>query len=128
MKTVIASTFAILVGFTVPSGALAQSPSLVTSPPRTMTPAPIPPPTQMQTKPQPQPAYFPTSDQITGVWQGCGPANNAGNFDEFNSAHPRVRIVQVFIDASIPCKSPGAHTYVIVFQGAQAPARRAKAR
>lgn len=62
-------------------------------------------------------SFFPSSDQETGVWQGCGPAQDQGALEEFSRAHPRVRIVQVFIDASLPCKAQGAHTFVIVYQG-----------
>lgn len=66
----------------------------------------------------PQSSFFPSTDQQTGVWQGCGPARDAGTLDEFNRDHPRARIVQVFIDAGIPCRSPGAHAFVIVYQDA----------
>lgn len=62
-------------------------------------------------------SFFPATDQETGVWQGCGPSQDEGVLEDFNRAHPRVRIVQVFIDAGIPCKAAGAHTFVIVYQG-----------
>ena len=61
-------------------------------------------------------SFFPAVDQQTGVWQGCGPARDDGMLEDFNHAHPRARIVQVFIDASIPCKAPGSHAFVIVYQ------------
>jgi hypothetical protein len=63
-----------------------------------------------------QSSFFPASDQETGVWQGCGPAQDQGLLEDFNKDHARVRIVQVFIDASIPCKAPGSHAFVIVYQ------------
>ncbi|MBV8602085.1 MAG: hypothetical protein JO359_11030 [Candidatus Eremiobacteraeota bacterium] len=63
-------------------------------------------------------SFFPAVDQTTGVWQGCGPPSNEGAFVDFNTEHPRVRIVQVFIDASIPCKAPGSHAYIVVYQAA----------
>ena len=69
-------------------------------------------------------AYFPAQDQTTGVWQGCGPAGNQGLLGDFNTGHARVRIVQVFIDASINCPGAGAHAYVIVYQAAPAPTIR----
>lgn len=69
-------------------------------------------------------SYFP-SGQITGVWQGCGPSQSMGRIEDFNSDHPRARIVQVFIDASVPCKSPTAHTFVIVYQEPAPVLRRA---
>lgn len=65
---------------------------------------------------QPPSSFFPNADQQTGVWQGCGPAGSQGNLEDFSHAHPRARIVQVFIDASIPCKASGAHTFLIVYQ------------
>ncbi|MGA3037978.1 MAG: hypothetical protein ABSE64_10915 [Vulcanimicrobiaceae bacterium] len=77
--------------------------------------------------PQPQAppvAYFPTG-QITGVWQGCGPSQSMGTIEEFNTDHPRARIVQVFVDASVPCKTPTAHTFVIVYQEPAPMIRRA---
>ena len=86
----------------------AQSTAPSTSAPSTAAPAPAPAP----------PAFFPPVDQTTGVWQGCGPANNQGNLVDFNTEHPRARIVQVFIDASIPCKAPGSHAYIVVYQTA----------
>ena len=39
-----------------------------------------------------------------------------GTIEDFNSDHPHARIVQVFVDASVPCKTPTAHTFVIVYQ------------
>ena len=69
-------------------------------------------------------SFFPSVDQETGVWQGCGPAQDGGALEDFNRAHPRVRIVQVFIDASIPCKAAGAHTFVIVYQAESRIVRR----
>src|SRR5579872_5404716 len=63
-----------------------------------------------------QSSFFPATDQVTGVWQGCGPARDNGTLDDFNRDHPRARIVQVFIDASIPCHTTGAHAFVIVYQ------------
>ncbi|MGH7683706.1 MAG: hypothetical protein ACREMT_05130, partial [Vulcanimicrobiaceae bacterium] len=63
-----------------------------------------------------QSSFFPTNDQETGVWQGCGPAQDQGLLEDFNRAHPRSRIVQVFIDASVPCKAAGSHAFVIVYQ------------
>jgi hypothetical protein len=90
------------------------------------SPSPLPSPPLIAPRhviidnPQPQsqaPAasYFP-SGQITGVWQGCGPSQSMGTVEDFNSDHPRARIVQVFVDASVPCKTPTAHTFVIVYQ------------
>jgi hypothetical protein len=70
-----------------------------------------------------QTSFFPNVDQQTGVWQGCGPPKNGGNFEDFNHTHPRARIVQVFIDASVACKD-GAHTYLIVYQDAVSVVRR----
>jgi hypothetical protein len=69
-------------------------------------------------------SYFP-SGQITGVWQGCGPSQSMGTIEDFNSDHPRARIVQVFVDASVPCKTPTAHTFVIVYQEPAPVVRRA---
>jgi hypothetical protein len=74
--------------------------------------------------PAPPAGYFPPA-QITGVWQGCGPSQSMGTIEEFNSDHPRARIVQVFIDASVPCKTPTAHTFVIVYQEPAPLTRRA---
>ena len=96
-------------------------------------PSPLPSPPLLAPRhviidnPQPQapPAsYFP-SGQLTGVWQGCGPSQSMGLIADFNSDHPRARIVQVFIDASVPCKSPTAHTFVIVYQEPAPVMRRA---
>jgi hypothetical protein len=70
--------------------------------------------------------YFPNEDQTTGVWQGCGPTGNNGNMEAFNLEHPRARIVQVFVDASLTC---GVKTYgfVIVYQNARVrPSRKAR--
>ena len=88
------------------AAALAQTPS----------PSPLPP-TRVIVE-NPQSSFFPATDQETGVWQGCGPARDEGTLDDFNRAHPRARIVQVFIDASIACHSPGGHAFVIVYQDA----------
>ncbi|MGH7715001.1 MAG: hypothetical protein ACREML_03285, partial [Vulcanimicrobiaceae bacterium] len=94
------------------SGAEPSPPSPLPSPPL------VAPRHVIIDNPQPQaPAasYFPPG-QITGVWQGCGPSQSMGSIEDFNSDHPRARIVQVFIDASVPCKSPSQHTFVIVYQ------------
>ena len=88
--------------------ALAQTPS----------PAPTPLAPARVIVENPQSSFFPPADQETGVWQGCGPARDEGTLDDFNRDHPRARIVQVFIDASIPCRATGAHAFVIVYQDA----------
>ena len=80
------------------------------------SPQPAPSPSRVYIVNPPQSSFFPTTDQETGVWQGCGPAQDQGMLEDFNRAHPRSRIVQVFIDASIPCKATGSHAFVIVFQ------------
>ena len=104
-------------GFLFVAGATsaAQSPAAVPTPPL-MAPARVIVENQ-------QNSFFPPGDQQTGVWQGCGPPKNGGNFDDFNHEHPHARIVQVFIDASLPCKD-GAHTYLIVYQDAAILVRR----
>jgi hypothetical protein len=90
------------------------------------TPQPAPSPSHVYVVNPPQSSFFP-SDQETGVWQGCGPARDEGLLADFNREHPRSRIVQVFIDASIPCKAAGAHTFVIIYQEqAQAYRRRVR--
>jgi hypothetical protein len=98
----------------------AESPSPLPSPPLK------PPRHVIVDNPQlPQPAaFFPTAGQATGVWQGCGPSQSMGLLEDFNTDHPRARIVQVFIDASVPCKSPSAHTFLIVYQEPAATTRR----
>lgn len=101
------------------SGAESSPPSPLPSPPL------VAPRHVIIDNPQPHaPAasYFP-SGQITGVWQGCGPSQSMGLIEDFNSDHPRARIVQVFIDASIPCKQ-NAHAFVIVYQEPPALVRR----
>ncbi|HEY1728810.1 MAG TPA: hypothetical protein VGG22_10585 [Candidatus Baltobacteraceae bacterium] len=100
---------------------VAESPSPLPSPPL------LAPRHVIIDNPRPQTpaaAYFPTG-QITGVWQGCGPSQSMGTIEDFNSDHPRARIVQVFIDASVPCKTPTAHTFVIVYQEPAPVIRRA---
>jgi len=102
------------------SASAAESPSPLPSPPL------LAPRHVIIDNPQAAPAaaaYFPTG-QITGVWQGCGPSQSMGTIEDFNSDHPRARIVQVFIDASVPCKTPTAHTFVIVYQEPAAVVRR----
>jgi hypothetical protein len=84
--------------------------------PTASPPQPAPSPSRVYIVNPPQSTFFPTADQETGVWQGCGPAQDQGLLEDFNKEHPRSRIVQVFIDASVPCKAPGAHTFVIVYQ------------
>lgn len=92
------------------------------------TPTPLPsppllPPRHVIVENQ-QSSFFPTVDQETGVWQGCGPAHDQGALVDFNREHPRARIVQVFIDASIPCQTPGTHAFVVVYQDAAQITRR----
>lgn len=89
--------------------AAAQTPTALPSPP-------LVPPRRVIIENPPQSSFFPNVDQQTGVWQGCGPAQSQGVLEDFSHEHPRARIVQVFIDASIPCKASGAHTFLIVFQ------------
>lgn len=88
------------------------------------SPQPVPSPSRVYIVNPPQNSFFPAVDQATGVWQGCGPAQDQGMLEDFNRAHPRSRIVQVFIDASIPCKAAGSHAFVIVYQEQAQPARR----
>jgi hypothetical protein len=80
------------------------------------SPQPMPSPSRVYIMNPPQGSFFPAVDQETGVWQGCGPAQDQGLLEDFSRAHPRSRVVQVFIDASIPCKAAGAHTFVVVYQ------------
>jgi hypothetical protein len=113
--------------FVCATASAAESPSPLPSAPPS---PPLKAPTHViidnpQAQTQAPPAtYFPPS-QITGVWQGCGPSQSMGTIEEFNSDHPRARIVQVFIDASVPCKTPTAHTFVIVYQEPAPMIRRA---
>ena len=100
------------------TGAAAQSP---TPSPQVATTAA--PPARVYVANQ-QSSFFPTTDQETGVWQGCGPSQDQGLLEDFNKEHARVRIVQVFIDASIPCKAPGSHAFVIVYQAESHVTRR----
>jgi len=126
------SIFALACGVTLACAAFAalhltgaaQTPSA--SPTAAASPLPSPPlvaPRRVIVE-NPQSSFFPSVDQMTGSWQGCGPEKSQGNLDDFSRAHPRARIVQVFIDASIPCKPAGAHTFLIVYQEASQAVRR----
>lgn len=107
MKRILALTCGSL--FACGAVAAAQSPTALPSPPLIA-------PRRVIIENPPATSFFPNVDQQTGVWQGCGPAQSQGILEDFSHAHPRARIVQVFIDASIPCKVSGAHTFLIVYQ------------
>ena len=98
----------------------AQSPTAAPSAPPS---PPLVPPRRVIVE-NPQSSFFPAVDQVTGTWQGCGPEKSQGDLEDFSHAHPRARIVQVFIDASIPCKAAGAHTFLIVYQEQSTVVRR----
>jgi len=115
MKRFISTAIAALA--LIPSaGIAAETPASTPQATPAHTAQPAPAPTRVFIANPPESSFFPSAIQETGVWQGCGPAQDEGALVDFNREHPHARIVQVFIDASLPCKAAGSHTFVIVYQ------------